>query len=475
MTLKNLLAATMLAAITATGVYAPARVASGAQADARPAGRLDTGNDAASFATRPPEAWRADDPADSLYRVAREQLNGGDYAAAARSFARIVQQYPRSTYAGDALYWQAYAHYSAGGTTQLRAAARALDDQRVKYPRAATRGDADALAVRIRGALAQQGDGAAAEAVTQRAAQARPCTSNGRDDDDERVAAMNALMQMNAERALPILRTVLARRDECSVSLRQKAVFLVSQHRSAETENIILDVVRNDPSFEVKKKAVFWLGQVNTERAAQALADLLRTSTNDELREQAVQALMQQRSERGHAAVRAIAEDRNASEGLREKAVFWLGQQRSAANAAYLRGLFDRLATQPGGSSEAVREKILFSLSQMEGEGNDRWLMQIAADPKHSVEIRKKAIFSAGQTKVPTADFIALYPRLTDRELKQQLIWVLAEQKDPVATDRLLEIARRDPDVELRKKAIFWLGQIDDPRVKQFLIDLINR
>jgi len=31
------------------------------------------------------------------------------------------------------------------------------------------------------------------------------------------------------------------------------------------------------------------------------------------------------------------------------------------------------------------------------------------------------------------------------------------------------------PDPEMRKKAIFWLGQSRDPRVQQFLMDLINK
>ena len=35
-------------------------------------------------------------------------------------------------------------------------------------------------------------------------------------------------------------------------------------------------------------------------------------------------------------------------------------------------------------------------------------------------------------------------------------------------------IARRDPDRELRKKAIFWLGQSNDPRVRDFLLEIIN-
>ena len=448
----------------------------GADAAVAPVGSVVWGADVEQFATQPRAPWQADDPADSLYRAAREQLNRGDYRTAAKSFALIVDRYPKSTYAADALYWQAYANYSIGEPSQLREALRLLDDQRRRYPKAATRGDADALSVRIRGALARQGDASSAEAIAQAAKGAPEQQCSRGDDDDERTAAINALLQMNAESAVPILKQVLAKRDACSAGLREKAVFLLSQKRSPETEDIMLGVVKNDPSREVRKKAVFWLGQVNTDKAAAALEQILSSSTADEdMREQAVFALMQQRSGRGQKAVQAIAQDPNAPEGLREKAVFWLGQQRSSDNATFLRGLFDKLAGAPEGSAnESIRKKILFSLSQMKGEGNDKWLMDIAADPKNSVETRKQAIFSAGQAGVSTADLAALYPRVTDRELKGQLIWVMSEKRDPAAIDRLMQIAKSDPDREMRKKAIFWLGQSNDPRVKDFLLEIIN-
>jgi TolA-binding protein len=450
----------------------------GADAANAPVGSASWGANAVErFATQPRAPWQADDPADSLYRAAREQLNRGDYRTAAKSFALIVDKYPKSTYAGDALYWQAYANYSIGEPSQLRDALRALDDQRRRYPKAATRGDADALSVRIKGALARQGDASSAADIAQAAkgTSEQQCSRGGDDDDDQRMAALNALLQMNAESAVPILKQVLAKRDACSAGLREKAVFLLSQKRTPETEDIMLGVVKNDPSREVRKKAVFWLGQVNTDKAAAALEQLLSSTADDEMKEQAVFALMQQHTARGQAAVRAIAQDPKAPDGVREKAVFWLGQQRSTENAAFLRGLFDKLAGAPEGSAnESIRKKILFSLSQMRGEGNDKWLMDIAADPKNSVETRKQAIFSAGQAGVTTADLVALYPKLSDRELKGQLIWVLSEKRDGAAIDRLMQIAKNDPDREMRKKAIFWLGQSNDPRVKDFLLEIIN-
>ena len=449
----------------------------GADAAVAPVGAVSWGADVEQFATQPRAPWQADDPADSLYKAAREQLNRGDYRTAAKSFALIVERYPKSTYAGDALYWQAYAYYSIGEPSQLREALRVLDEQRRRYPRAATRGDADALSVRVKGTLARQGDAQSAEDISKIAkGTTEQCSRSGDDDDDQRMAALNALLQMNAESAVPILKQVLAKRDACSQGLREKAVFLLSQKRTPETEDIMLGVVKNDPSREVRKKAVFWLGQVNTDKAADALVQMLSSSAvDDEMKEQAVFAIMQQHSARGQAAVRAMAEDPKAPEGVREKAVFWLGQQKSPENATFLRGLYDKLAGAPEGSSaESIRKKILFSLSQMRGQGNEKWLMEVAADPKSSIETRKQAIFSAGQAGVTTADLAALYPKLTDRELKGQLIWVMSEKRDPGATDRLMQIAKTDPDREMRKKAIFWLGQSNDPRAKDFLIEIIN-
>jgi hypothetical protein len=69
-----------------------------------------------------------------------------------------------------------------------------------------------------------------------------------------------------------------------------------------------------------------------------------------------------------------------------------------------------------------------------------------------------------------------LYDRMGDSEMREQIIFVLSQrQQDPAAIDKLFDIAKNEKDPELRKKAIFWLGQSHDPRAQQFLIDLINK
>src|SRR5512132_3864204 len=199
-----------------------------------------TAVDAASPSSRPPAAWIQGDPADSLYRAAREALDRRDYQRAADLFAQVPARYPKSGYAADALYWRAFALYRVGGVTQLRAALQALDTQRDRFPKAATRGDARALSGRIEGELARRGDPDAAARVTAAAMDAAgpvpptppvppagavgapptpptpptpPVARDGDercgdDDNDTKLAALNALMQMDDARARPILQRV---------------------------------------------------------------------------------------------------------------------------------------------------------------------------------------------------------------------------------------------------------------------------
>lgn len=430
-----------------------------------------------AIATTAPAPWVADDPADSLYKAAREALNRSDYRRAATLFDQITSRYPKSAYAGDAYYYRAFALYRAGGETNLRLASRALDEQHTRFPKAKTVDDANELRVRIRGELARRGDASSAEEVTSQASAASACPKgSGERDDDEsdiKTAALNALLQMDSESALPIIKQVLQKRDACSAAMRKKAVFLLSQKRSSETEATLIDVVKNDPSRDVREAAVFWLGQVQTDKAASMLEDIATSSADVDLRDKAIFALSQSNSARATAFVRRIAENPDVPTSLREKAIFQLGQHPSAENAEYLRSLYAKLGKD--GRGEDLRKNLLFSLSQMRGFGNDKWLLSVAADGSQSEDVRKQALFAAGQAGVSGAEMANIYDRMTDRELKSQVIWVLSETRDRAGSDKLVEIAQKDRDPEMRKKAIFWLGQKNDPRIRQILLDIITK
>jgi len=284
-----------------------------------------------------------------------------------------------------------------------------------------------------------------------------------------KVAALNALLQMDEARARPILRRVLARRDTGSVCLRRKAVFLVAQQRADGTEDILLESVRTDPDPEVQRQAVFWLSQVGTDRAVNALDSILSFSKDPDIQDKAVFALSQHGSPRAQQALRVYSERAGVPEAAREKAIFWLGQSGSAENAAFLRSLYGRL------KSEDLKKKVVFSLSQMGGPENGKWLLGIARDTSQSIEMRKQALFWAGQAGVPIEELTALYANVADRAMREQLVFVYSQRDEPAALDKLIDIARRDPNPELRKRALFWLGQSQDSRAVQVLQEIIEQ
>ena len=420
---------------------------------------------------------------DSALRAAQRVLQDGDFREAARMFARIVERYPRSAQAPDALYWQAYALYKAGSSSNLSAALDALNDLNRLYPSSsANRGDAGSLRQRVCGELAQRGDEACAREVISTARGSGQTSSQGsstsgqqscpRDDDDndERIMALNALLNMNSESAVPILEKVLARRDECSRALRKKAVFLISQKRTGNVVDILIKVAREDPSPEVREQAVFWLSNVRDPRVVDLLAEMALNGNDPALQEKAIFSLSNTRSERASQVLRDIAQRDNASKNAREQAIFWLGNRRDAESTEFLKGLYGRL------TDKDLKDRVIFSIANQRGPGSGEWLINIAMNERESIEVRKQALFWAGnQRAASVTDIATLYDRIGDKEMKEQIIFVLSQNKATPAVDKLMDIARRDSDRELRSKAIFWLGQSRDPRVLKFLEEVINR
>ena len=448
------------------------------------------------LAMMPPEPSGQQDPADQLYRDARAELTRSRYARAAELFASIRSRYPASKYAGDSYYWQAYALSRRDTDESLKEAIKVLETQKSKASEASTRRDAEQLAVRICGELARRGDEQCAARITEKANEAtRPVVVNipkvnippvvvtipgrpagpprGRrercdNEDDTQSAALNALLNMDEDKALPILKKVLARRDEGSVCLRRKAVFLVSQKEGPETERILLDAARTDPDGEVREQAVQWLSQVDSPAAVAALDSILHSASDPALQDKAIFALSQQDSPRARQALKEFALKPGVSSDLRQKAIFWIGQGDDPDRVTFLKSLFTQLR-----DSES-REKILFSMSQVDGRESQRWLLGVASDQGESIELRKKALFWVGQSSIPATELFTLYEKMPSREMKDQLIFVYSQRDEKAAVDKLFDIARTETDKELRKKAIFWLGQSDDPRVPAFLEKLLS-
>lgn len=433
------------------------------EVSAQVSGASDGAAMAVTSSLQAPAPWLQEDPGSRTYSQAREALNAGRYREAARAFERLRSDFPESGYVADSYYWQAFALSRLGGRSQLREAETLLRTQMDEYSGAGTYADARELRVRVESQLAQQGDARAAAAITRQAAD--PCGPG----HEVRAAALNALLNMNPERALPILKQVLQDKDACSAELREQAVFLIAQNMDDEAVDILLDLAHRDPdpNPEIREAAVFWLSQVQAPEALEALKAILMESRDPELQENAVFAIAQFEGEESVQLLRSYAERDDLPAELREDVIFWLGQK--PGGGTYLKGLWDRV------QDPELKESILFGVAQEKTRESRAWLVERAMDPNEDPELRENAIFWAGQSGAFTIQELReLFDAFEDPELKEQVIFVASQRGDSAAVDFLMEVAEEAENGEVREQAIFWLGQSKDPRVAEFLLRIIG-
>lgn len=254
------------------------------------------------------------------------------------------------------------------------------------------------------------------------------------------------------------------------LEIREKAIFALSQHDSERASSVLREIAESD-RFELasREKAIFWLGQRRGDDDGGAYLRGLYASLNHlELQEKVIFAVSQHRSDADRQWLHDLAVDSSEPQDLREKAIFWLGQQWE--DSAELRELYSSVG------SEALKEKVIFAVSQNRGDEDLAWLIQLATNQTEPVELREKAIFWAGQMRGDGAELYALYDDMSSVPLREKLIFAYSQRKrDPAAVDKLIDIARNDSNGELRRKAIFWLGQTQDPRAIEFLSELIGQ
>ena len=288
------------------------------------------------------------------------------------------------------------------------------------------------------------------------------------------MAAVNALINMRADRAVPIAMQLLANRGQ-SVAIRKQALFVLAE--KADEANVeaqareILVRTALDPTddLEVRTQAVFWLSEVPGEATLDALSQLLSGSGDRELKNRAIFAISQHDSARALALLREFAADDQFDIELRKQAIFWIGEEGEEQGLPFLTELYGKLA------NAELKKQILFAVSETDADSSMDWLVARASDAEESLETRKQALFWAAEAGLPLDRLSSLYRSVTEPELRQHLIWLVAEHDGAASLDTLFEIARADPDPQMRAKAIFWLGDSEDPRAAEYLLELLEQ
>jgi HEAT repeat protein len=426
--------------------------------------------------TKPRRAWASEDPADSLYRIARETLIRGEYRRAAQLFNDIPRRFPKSQYVVDCTYWEAFARYRSGSDEDLGQALRILDEQKVTLASLRTNPDAQvdvsALRTRVLGALAARGNRDAADKLRAEAQQQSSC-------DPEEMAvkaeALSALGQMDATSALPVVKKVLARRDECTRELRRRALYVLGRQTGPEAVAIILDVAKNDSDGNIRSEAMRWLPRVAGDAAIPQLEELLKTVTDESAQRSVVSALSSIDSDRARRAIRTIIERADASENVRREAIVSLTRERDGRVAnteelAYVRSLYPKL------ESAKLKEAVLIAIGRVESTESQQFLMGTVRNQSEPPSLRSAALERLGRMEsVSVSDIAKLYDIADTRSLREQVLRGLSQRKEDVAVDKMIEIARKDTDPQIRRSAINLLARSSNKRAQDFIKEIFDR
>jgi HEAT repeat protein/TolA-binding protein len=427
---------------------------------------------------QPRAPWAQEDPADSIYRVGREALNRGEYRRAAQMFAEVNKKYPRSVYALDSAYWEAFARYRTGTTEDLREALKILNEKSTAF--AALRNhegnvDVQALRTRVLGALASRGDRNAEEELKRNAQQNSGCD---REEVSVKAEALGALGQMDFAAALPVVRKVLQRRDECTVELRRRALYIIARQPTAEGVGLVLDAAKNDSSSSIRGEAMRLLPRVAGDSAVPQLEELLKTTTDESTQRSIVSALNSIDSDRARRAIRTIIERNDANERLRADAISGVTRERenrsvSAEEMNYVRQLYGRV------ESVRLKEAVLTAVGRHPTTENQQFLVGVVRNTNEQPSLRGSALQRLGRMENVTAAEIAkLYEVADSRSMRESVVNSLANRKEPEGIDKVIEIAKKDTDPQIRRTAINAINraaQNGNERAKKFLQEFFDR
>lgn len=451
-------------------------------------------------------------PEDSLYRLAREALSRGDYLRAAESFQTFQQRFPKSRFVPAALYWQAFARYRVGTEVQLRAAQEALARMRAaqealaadrtRYVQASAEEDVASLTARIQAALAARGDARAA-AQLQAAAQQTTCD---REEMEVRAEALNALVEMDEAGADALVKRVLARRDDCSVLLRRRAVYIIGRKGGSGAVETLATVAREDPNTDVRRDAISMLGRIPGAETHRMLEAAVR-DPEPRLARAAISALGEQDTPESRSVLQRLVLDNNLDDELRTTAVSALVSRVGRGSRINIRGyasdrVFTVVPSQRGRveaeaaqrltpaaeqvaaflrqsyaavTARRVRQAMILGIGSLGGESNQRWLLDLAQNPQEESPYRSDALSSLNTSGLTAADLAKLYDGMTDRRLREALIGLLGRRDEPEAVDKLIDIARNGTDPSLRRHAISVLARKNDPRATKLLLELVEK
>ncbi|MEW6213430.1 MAG: HEAT repeat domain-containing protein [Acidobacteriota bacterium] len=243
------------------------------------------------------------------------------------------------------------------------------------------------------------------------------------------------LGRANSNESLDFLKSLTAQDQDRRAA--EHSVMAIAFHDDARVDSILEDLIRSSSNRDTRKTAVFWLGQ--TPGHHPFLGELVRNEQEDV--------------------------------EVRKQAAFAIGVSRDRAAMSQLESLY------PDVRSREVKKQIIFaaSINHSESDGVDFLIRTAESDQDR--ELKKQALFWLGQ-KAGKRALEALGKTVesndAETEVQKQAVFAISQRPKDEAVPLLIKIARTHSKPEVRKQAIFWLGQTGDERALEFFKEILK-
>lgn len=255
----------------------------------------------------------------------------------------------------------------------------------------------------------------------------------------------------------------------------------------------LVSVARSDPSTELRQNAIHWVAQRGPD-STNLLIQLYDTEKNTEVKLNLLHGIAQRARKTGPdsadsaTALRKLEEvaKSDPSVEMRQSAVHWIAQRAGDQGIDTLISLYDSQTNNEMKQSiiHFIAQRAKKSPAEPAGSKAAAKLMAIARN-EASTEIRQTAIhwISERRNEESIDSLIQLFDSEKNREVKETILHRLgqaAAKEVPNqpwrkrALRKLMEVAKSDASVDVRRSAVHWLGQSKDPEALKFIEEILK-
>ncbi len=221
---------------------------------------------------------------------------------------------------------------------------------------------------------------------------------------------------------------------------------------------------------QVRSQALSVLSRLDHGAGIQPLIQLATGNTTSWIGRESMRVLSSSGDPRARQFLRTTAQRTDLPDELLAEAIRGLGRNYvTGQDVSLLRSLYPRL------TGERSRNAVLAAVADLGGTENVQWLTSVVRDEKGTPDSRRRALEYLSRAGATTQSLVALYDATSDTQMRGSLISIYSRLADKSANDKLVWIARNEPNAQLKRRAISALSRNSDPVIRQALQDIVER